>query len=82
MAVITQSNSEYLVPLSSKRDQLALKSYWDMIPLNFKMESMYECFKRRGGGVLERNHPTKESHAIWSDYLYKLYKEYENEDEF
>ena len=53
-----------------------------MIPLNFKMESMYECFKRRGGGVLERNHPTKESHKIWSDFLYKLYKEHENEDEF
>ena len=64
------------------RDQLSLKSYWDMIPLNFKMESMYECFKRRGGGVLERNHPTKESHKIWSDFLYKLYKEHENEDEF
>ena len=43
---------------------------------------MYDYFKKQGGGLLPRNHPTKESHQLWSDRLYNMFMNKEKEDEF
>ena len=49
--------------------QLDLKSLWKQLPPEFKNETMYSYIKENGGELLERNHPTKESHKIWADHL-------------
>jgi hypothetical protein len=30
---------------------------------------MYSYIQSKGGGFLNRNHPTKESHYLWCSYL-------------
>lgn len=50
-------------------NQLGLDSLWNLLPPEFKIETMYSYIKENEGGLLERNHPTKESHKIWADHL-------------
>lgn len=50
-------------------NQLGLNSMWNLLPPEFKIETMYSYIKENNGGLLERNHPTKESHKIWADHL-------------
>jgi hypothetical protein len=57
-----------------KSNQTSLKSLWKQIP-NFKDESMYEYIHKNGGTFLPRNHPTKISHKLWANYLYKRIKD-------
>ena len=52
------------------------------IPIEFKLDTMYDYFKKQGGGLLPRNHPTKESHQLWSDRLYNMFINKKEEDEF
>jgi hypothetical protein len=49
--------------------QLDINSLYTELPTNFFGETMYKYIERNGGGFLPRNHPTKESHQIWADYL-------------
>lgn len=65
-----------------KDNQLSLDSLWNEIPIEFKLDTMYDFFKKQGGGLLPRNHPTKESHQLWSDRLYNMFMNKEKEDEF
>ena len=62
--------------------QLGIKEYWNDLPVEFKLESMYDYFKKQKGGLLPRNHPTHESHKIWSKRLVELYNKNKYEDEF
>jgi len=50
-------------------EQLGLDSMWNLLPPEFKIETMYSYIKDNEGELLERNHPTKESHKIWADHL-------------
>ena len=50
-------------------NQLCLESLWKQLPHEFKSQSMYNYIQSKGGEFLERNHPTKESHLIWKNYL-------------
>jgi hypothetical protein len=50
-------------------NQLCLESLWKQLPQEFKSQSMYNYIQSKGGQFLERNHPSKESHLIWKNYL-------------
>ena len=50
-------------------NQLCFESLWKQLPNEFKFTTMYSYIQSKGGGFLERNHPTEESHKIWSDYI-------------
>lgn len=50
-------------------NQLGLNSMWNLLPPEFKIETMYSYIKENEGGLLKRNHPTKESHKLWADHL-------------
>jgi hypothetical protein len=50
-------------------NQLSFESLWKQLPQEFKSETMYNYIELKGGGFLNRNHPTKESHDIWKNYL-------------
>ena len=52
-------------------NQLCFESLWKLLPNEFKSETMYGYIHSKGGGFLERNHPTKESHFMWSEFLSK-----------
>ena len=58
--------------------QLGIK-YWNDLLVNFKLESMYDYFKSKRWVA---NHPTHESHKIWSKRLVELYNKNKYEDEF
>ena len=49
--------------------QTDLQSLWKQLPPEFKNETMYSYIKENGGELLERNHPTKESHKLWANHL-------------
>jgi hypothetical protein len=50
-------------------NQLDLNVLWNMLPDEFTFGTMYDYIKIMGGEFLPRNHPTKESHQIWADFL-------------
>lgn len=50
-------------------NQLCLETLWKQLPKEFKSETMYNFIQSKGGEFLNRNHPTKESHVIISNYL-------------
>jgi hypothetical protein len=56
-------------------NQLCLESLWKQLPQEFKSETMYGHIQSKGGGFLNRNHPSKESHQIWANYLSSIFYE-------
>ncbi len=52
-------------------NQLCFESLWKQLPNEFKQQSMYSYIQSKGGGFLDRNHPTKESHLLWANFLNK-----------
>lgn len=50
-------------------NQLCLESLGKQLPQEFKSQSMYSYIELKGGGFLNRKHPTKESHYIWGSYI-------------
>lgn len=52
-------------------EQLGLQYLYDNLPLSLKT-NMYNWLKENNTGFHERNHPTKESHKLWSNYLTKI----------
>jgi hypothetical protein len=52
-------------------NQLCFESLWKQLPKEFKQESMYRYIQSKGGEFLNRNHPSKESHKIWAEFLNK-----------
>jgi hypothetical protein len=52
-------------------NQLCFESLWKQLPNEFKQESMYRYIQSKGGEFLNRNHPSKESHKIWAEFLNK-----------
>ena len=53
-----------------KTNQTSLESLWNRIPY-FKDETMYDYIKSKNGTFLPRKHPSKLSHQLWAEYLYK-----------
>ena len=53
-----------------KTKQTSLESLWNRIPY-FKDETMYDYIKKQNGTFLPRKHPSKFSHRLWAEYLYK-----------
>jgi hypothetical protein len=52
-------------------NQLDLKVLWNMLPDEFTFGNMYDYIKFMGEGFLPRNHPTKEAHKEWAEFLIK-----------
>lgn len=52
-------------------EQASLEVLWDNLPKSMTDITMYSYIKKHNGDFLERNHPSKKSHKIWSDYLLK-----------
>jgi hypothetical protein len=61
--------TEKIDKFGKPNEQLALNTLWNLLPPEFKIETMYSYIKDNGGELLKRNHPTKESHKIWADHL-------------
>jgi hypothetical protein len=51
--------------------QTGIDSLWKLLPEDFTKITMYQYIKQMGGGLLPRNHPTKESHILWKQFLIK-----------
>lgn len=51
--------------------QADLNTLYEYLPNSIKDYTMYEYIKNNDGKFLPRNHPTKESHQLWADYLIK-----------
>lgn len=51
--------------------QIELDSLWNMLPDEFTFGTMYDYIKFIGEGFLPRNHPTKEAHKEWAEFLIK-----------
>ncbi len=54
-----------------QENQLGLDNLRRFLPAEFTFGNMYDYIRFMGGGFLPRNHPTKESHKDWSDFLIK-----------
>jgi hypothetical protein len=52
-----------------KEYQTGLEYLWKQLPTRFKEKSMYEYIEQMGGGFLQRKHPNKESHRIYSQHI-------------
>jgi hypothetical protein len=52
-------------------NQLDFKVLWNMLPDEFTFGTMYDYIKTMGEGFLPRNHPTKEAHKEWANFLIK-----------
>lgn len=64
-----------------EQNQISAPHLWSHLSPTFTKESMYKWLEERGGELLPRNHPTKESHYMWSNKIIDLIQE-QNEDEF
>jgi hypothetical protein len=49
--------------------QLDLNSLWAQLPDEFTFGNMYDYIRFMGEGFLPRNHPTKEAHRDWAEFL-------------
>ncbi len=54
--------------------QIGLDTLYDYLPSSIKSETMYEYIRKNGGKFLPRNHPTKESHLLWTNNLIETIK--------
>ena len=63
--------TEKIDKFGKSTEQLGLNSMWDLLPREFKTETMYSYIRFMGEGFLPRNHPTKEAHKEWSNFLIK-----------
>lgn len=52
------------------RNQTGIENYLNSFKYFFE-DTMYDYIKENGGTFLPRNHPSKTSHKIWSDYIIK-----------
>lgn len=52
-------------------NQLGISSLWKQLPDEFTFGTMYDYIRFMGEGFLPRNHPTKEGHKEWSNFLIK-----------
>jgi hypothetical protein len=48
-----------------------LETLYEFLPESIKGQTMYNYINKNGGKFLPRNHPTKESHKLWANYLIK-----------
>lgn len=55
--------------------QTGLKNIWELLPNEFKLNTMYEYIDFIGEGFLPRKHPTKSAHKEWSKFLIKQFYE-------
>lgn len=51
--------------------QIDTHSLWKQLPDEFTFGTMYDYIRFMGEGFLPRNHPTKEGHREWSNFLSK-----------
>lgn len=58
-----------LDPFGRDESQICLTELWNNLPMDFTNITMYNYLKERNGEFLPRNHPSKESHKIWADYI-------------
>jgi hypothetical protein len=55
---------------------IGISTLWNFLPKSFKSKTMYEYILENDGDFLERRHPSKKSHKIYSDFLIKQFDNY------